>query len=105
MGCLCSNWASCLTRGFSELVALVLSFLHGSHADPKFAEWQHWVLVNASHTDLSVGEALTEYFGSAPGKDSGEHRYCLVIYEQPDKITADEAKVTKTRLVRCLMHK
>ena len=57
-----------------------------SVADPKFGEWQHWVLVNAAVAAdgaLHGGEARTAYFGSAPGKDSGAHRYCLVAYAQP----------------------
>ena len=68
-------------------------------ADPKFGEWQHWILVNAPHTDLSKGEALTAYFGSAPGKDSGKHRYCCVVYEQTDHLVCDEPRVSATRSV------
>jgi hypothetical protein len=67
-----------------------------SVADPKFGEWQHWVCVNVPGSALggeasssgssSSGEkwaTLTTYFGCAPGKDSGRHRYCLVAYAQP----------------------
>ena len=53
-----------------------------SVADPKFAEWQHWVAVNAKGGDVSTGESITAYFGPAPGKDSGRHRYAVTAYEQ-----------------------
>ena len=32
--------------------------------------------------DTEVSTHLTEYVGSAPGKDSGDHRYSIVFYEQ-----------------------
>jgi len=37
-------------------------------------------------------------FGSAPGKDSGAHRYCLVAYAQPGgaRIEPSEAPVSAT---------
>jgi hypothetical protein len=58
--------------------------------DPKFGEWQHWIVVNAPADDVGAGEAVTAYFGSAPGKDSGAHRYVLAVYEQPGRITIPE---------------
>lgn len=73
-----------------------------SVADPKFGEWQHMIVVNAPSSDFASGEAITAYFGSAPGKDSGMHRYCVVVYEQPDKIVPDEEKISATRYVQPL---
>lgn len=67
-----------------------------SVADPKFGEWQHWLLVNAPGADLLRGEAQTAYFGSAPGKDSGTHRYCIVAYAQPGRIAPAEAPISAT---------
>ncbi len=64
-----------------------------SVADPKFGEWQHWVVINAPEGKVEDGETLTAFFGSAPGKDTGAHRYCFVAYAQPGKIEADEARV------------
>jgi hypothetical protein len=45
-------------------------------ADPKFAEWQHWVHVNAAADAVGAGlpaaawggESITAYFGPAPGQ-------------------------------------
>lgn len=67
-----------------------------SVADPKFAEWQHWISVNTPAQDITAGESITTYFGSAPGKDSGKHRYVMVVYEQPGKIEPDEERVSGT---------
>jgi phosphatidylethanolamine-binding protein (PEBP) family uncharacterized protein len=67
-----------------------------SVADPKFGEWQHWISVNTPADDVSAGDAITAYFGSAPGKDSGKHRYVLVAYEQAGKIEPDEERVSAT---------
>jgi hypothetical protein len=53
--------------------------------------------VNASASDVESGDSITAYFGSAPGKDSGKHTYTLVVYEQPEKITPDEERVSATR--------
>ena len=43
-----------------------------SRADPKFREWQHWLVVNVPGTDVAKGDTLAAYVGSGPGKDSGE---------------------------------
>ena len=66
-----------------------------SVADPKFGEWQHWVHVNAKGGEAlpGSGDSITAYFGPAPGKDSGRHRYVLVAYEQPGEIAPSEERV------------
>jgi phosphatidylethanolamine-binding protein (PEBP) family uncharacterized protein len=46
------------------------------------------VCVNATAAQLASGaggEHECAYFGSAPGKGSGAHRYVLVAYAQPGK--------------------
>ena len=66
-----------------------------SVADPKFAEWQHWVHVNAAAgAELPAsGESITAYFGPAPGQGSGRHRYALAAYAQPGPIAPTEERV------------
>ena len=65
-----------------------------SVADPKFAEWQHWVHVNALNGDVASGESVTTYFGPAPGKGNGRHRYALTAYEQTTgTIVVDEPRI------------
>lgn len=67
-----------------------------SVADPKFGEWQHWVHVNAPVYMLLTGESVTAYFGPAPGKDTGKHRYCLVVYEQREPLVVEEPRISAT---------
>ena len=67
-----------------------------SPAQPEFAEWMHWVVVNAPAENLGGGEQLTAYFGSAPGQGTGLHRYVLVAYAQPGRIAPTEAPVSAT---------
>ena len=61
-----------------------------SPSDPKFAEWQHWVWVNASvrgadpcvlDPATSLGDHPTSWFGPAPGQGDA-HMYCVVVYQQ-----------------------
>ncbi|XP_034112387.1 protein D2 [Drosophila albomicans] len=65
-----------------------------SRADPKFREFKHWVLVNIAGNDVSTGEALAEYIGSGPPKDTGLHRYVFLLYKQPGKLQFDGARVS-----------
>jgi hypothetical protein len=84
------------------LLTLILSDADApSVADPKFAEWQHWVHVNAAADAVGAGlpaaawggESITAYFGPAPGQGSGRHRYALAAYAQPGPIAPTEERV------------
>jgi len=88
-----SNEPHVLLSGASNdtLYTLILSDPDApSVADPKFGEWQHWIVANAPGGVTSKGDVLTEFFGSAPGKDSGIHRYCFVAYAQESHIKVDD---------------
>ncbi|KAH7636243.1 protein D3 [Dermatophagoides farinae] len=65
-----------------------------SRQQPKYREWHHWLVVNVPGNDIGKGEILSEYVGSGPPKGTGLHRYVLVIYKQPGKITPDEKRLT-----------
>ncbi|RXG52086.1 Protein D2 [Armadillidium vulgare] len=67
-----------------------------SRANPKFREWQHWLVGNIPGSDASQGEILTAYAGSTPPKGTGLHRYVLLVYKQPGKLTFDEEKLSST---------
>ncbi len=69
-----------------------------SVADPKFAEWQHWLHVNAEAGAAlpGSGESLTAYFGPAPGQGTGRHRYALAAYVQQGPIAPTEERVGPT---------
>lgn len=45
-------------------------------------EFQHWLVGNIPEDKVAKGEVLTEYFGPAPPKDSGTHRYVFLLYKQ-----------------------
>lgn len=60
-------------------------------SDPKFGEWQHWCVINCPGGDVTLGDTTTPYFGPAPGKEGGRHRYILVAYlQQGGKIDTAE---------------
>ncbi|KAJ8680314.1 hypothetical protein QAD02_016101 [Eretmocerus hayati] len=65
--------------------------------DPKYREYLHWLVANVpGNGDISKGETIVEYLGSAPPKDTGLHRYAIMVYKQPDKLTIEEAHIKAT---------
>ncbi|KAF2888145.1 hypothetical protein ILUMI_18028 [Ignelater luminosus] len=65
-----------------------------SRKDPKFREWHHWLVGNIPGNNISEGDTLSEYIGAGPPKNTGLHRYVLLVYKQPGKIRFDEKKLT-----------
>ncbi|XP_055380935.1 protein D2-like [Condylostylus longicornis] len=65
-----------------------------SSENPKMREWHHWLVGNVPGDDIEKGEILSEFVSSAPPKDTGLHRYVLLVYKQPDgKINFDEPRL------------
>jgi len=60
---------------------------------PTYREWHHWLVVNIPQNDVSNGDVLSEYIGASPSKGTGLHRYVIVVYKQPNKLTTDEKKI------------
>lgn len=60
-----------------------------SRSDPKYREFNHWLVVNIKGKDISSGQTLVKYTGSNPGAGTGMHRYCLLLYKQPGLIKPD----------------
>jgi len=61
--------------------------------DHTYRNWLHFLVVNIpggknDHLSLSSNHAhrIAEYQGPAPPKDSGLHRYVVLVYEQPKGI-------------------
>ncbi|ODM89618.1 Phosphatidylethanolamine-binding protein F40A3.3, partial [Orchesella cincta] len=65
-----------------------------SRKEPKFREFHHWLVGNIPGTEIAKGDTLTEYVGSGPPPGTGLHRYVILIYEQPGKLTFDEKRIS-----------
>lgn len=61
-----------------------------SRADPKDREVRHWLVANIPGSRIKEGDLLTPYQGAAPPPGSGEHRYVLVLFKQPDRIVPEK---------------
>ncbi|XP_017489689.1 PREDICTED: protein D2-like [Rhagoletis zephyria] len=66
-----------------------------SRKDPKFREFQHWLVANIPGSDISKGDELTAYVGSGPPQGTGLHRYIFLVYQQPVKIRFQESRIPK----------
>lgn len=65
-----------------------------SRADPKIREVRHWLVGNIPSCDVAKGDAIVEYVGPGPPKDTGLHRYIFLIFKQSDKIVFEETRAT-----------
>ena len=86
-----------------------------NRADPKAAQWLHWLVVNIpgkslqclsssdhclcpgedlSGGDVSLGKVLMQHNGPSPPQGSGPHRYVFLVYEQPRSV---RARVSRNR--------
>lgn len=65
-----------------------------SRAEPKFREWEHWLVANIPGNDLSCGDILAIYVGSGPPKGTSLHRYIFLLFKQNGKYAIDEERLT-----------
>ncbi|KAH8251219.1 hypothetical protein KR032_003274 [Drosophila birchii] len=61
--------------------------------NPMYRSWLHWLVVNVPGLDIMKGQAISDYFGPLPPKDSGIQRYLILVYQQSDKLDFDEKKI------------
>lgn len=61
-----------------------------SRAEPTFREVKHWLIGNILGNDLSTGDVIAEYLGSAPPEGSGLHRYVALLYKQNGRLDFGE---------------
>ncbi|KAI6170767.1 OV-16 antigen [Aphelenchoides bicaudatus] len=57
-----------------------------SRLNPKMREWRHWLVVNIPGNQVSKGTVISHYEGSEPPKNTGYHRYVLLVYKQSQRV-------------------
>lgn len=76
-----------------------------SRSNHKLREFKHWLVVNIPGNNVAKGDAIAEYVGAGPPKDTGLHRYVLLLYSQPKKLTFSGSRVSnKSRRSRPKFH-
>lgn len=63
--------------------------------NPMCRSWLNWLVVNIPNIEITKGEIIAEYVGACPQKGTGLHRYIFLVYEQSDKVTFMEQKLSK----------
>ncbi|KAJ6220731.1 hypothetical protein RDWZM_006543 [Blomia tropicalis] len=65
-----------------------------NRSEPKFREILHWLVVNISGNDIANGDCYAGYIGAGAPKESGLHRYVLLVFKQPNgRIELDRPKI------------
>ena len=64
-----------------------------SRKEPTRGQIKHWIVVNIPGTNLTRGETIVEYLGSAPPEGSGLHRYIFLVYKQPGLLKHSETLI------------
>lgn len=67
-----------------------------SKENPYNKYWLHWIKTNI--TDKNDGDLIVEFNPSAPPKNSGPHRYCIIVFEQKDKLNLQHYERPKFNL-------
>ncbi|XP_046964376.1 protein D3-like [Vanessa cardui] len=57
-------------------------------------EMQHWLVGNIPGSNVSSGETIAEYLGSAPPPSVNRNRYVFLVYQQPDILVFDEPRIS-----------
>ncbi|KAH7709778.1 Phosphatidylethanolamine-binding protein PEBP [Aphelenchoides avenae] len=57
-----------------------------THTEPTLREYLHWLVVNIPGNDVKKGTELAGYYGPQPPRNSGQHRYVLLVYKQAARI-------------------
>jgi len=63
--------------------------------DAVVGNYVHWVVINIPGDNVSNGQTLLNYKGPAPPQGSGIHRYIFLIFEQMERINAQNIPESK----------
>lgn len=61
---------------------------------PTSREISHWYVVNIPGANIDKGDTIIGFIGSGPSKDTGLHRYVLLIFKQNGKLEYDEPYIS-----------
>lgn len=64
--------------------------------NPIRREYLHWLVINIQGNDIGSGQTLADYLGSMPPKDSGLHRYVLMVFKQSARLLVDQQRISST---------
>ncbi|XP_057341928.1 protein D2-like [Microplitis mediator] len=64
-----------------------------SRSNPSVPAFYHWIVVNIPGGNIEKGQVIIDYIGPGPPKDSGLHRYILLLYKQPGKLSFDNERL------------
>ncbi|KAK7791190.1 hypothetical protein R5R35_005393 [Gryllus longicercus] len=54
-----------------------------------YGELVHWLVGNVAGNDVSAGDPVWEYLSPGPPKETGTHRYVVLVLKQPGRLTFD----------------
>ena len=63
---------------------------------PIYREFVHWVVVNIPGNKIDEGETVVSYVGAGPPYGSGDHRYFFLLFQQKDKLSANNVTLAKS---------
>ncbi|XP_035673754.1 39S ribosomal protein L38, mitochondrial-like [Branchiostoma floridae] len=86
-----------------RLYTLVMTGLDNpSRANPIFREYYHLIIGNieanpgGEQVPLETGDVIAEYLAPSPNRNTGLHRYIIMVFEQPRRLEFDEPRMKKT---------
>ncbi|CAH1258161.1 PEBP1 [Branchiostoma lanceolatum] len=94
-----------------RLYTLVMTGLDNpSRANPIFREYYHLIIGNieanpgGDQVPLETGDVIAEYLAPAPNRNTGLHRFMILLFQQPHRLEFDEPRMTKTDKKRARFH-
>ncbi|XP_026333145.1 protein D2-like [Hyposmocoma kahamanoa] len=67
-----------------------------SRVTPIYREWLHWLVINIPGDNVAAADVIANYNGPSPPKNTGLHRYVILVYKQPGRINFNELYLDDT---------